>query len=165
MDEYIHKIYQRSQIGYQYILKKFGRKYVSQHAVNRPALRKLVFNDSQALRKLNHIMIPLMQEKLVSLKQLDKLIFVELAILLNNQQAFKKYFNKIILILGSNKIEKKLLNRFFNGVKNLSTKSVGKYKNPIKTNIIKYDFLVDNSTNKRQFLEQLKEVSKHFPKK
>jgi dephospho-CoA kinase len=162
MDDYIHHIYLPYKIGYYKIINTFGKRYINPYGVNRAELKKLVFNSPTALGKLNKIMIPIMQKKLADLKKHKKLTFVELAVYLNHPRSFQKYFDKIVLISPHPQIEKKNLIKFFNGVKILPTNAVGKHKNPIKNTVIRYDFLVENSGNKKQFLTKLKEISKYF---
>ncbi|MDR3257797.1 MAG: dephospho-CoA kinase, partial [Mycoplasmataceae bacterium] len=78
MDEFIHTIYKKDQIGYKLIAKNFGKQYLTTTEVNRKALGKLVFSKPLALRKLDSLMIPLMQKQLQSLLNKNKLCFVEL---------------------------------------------------------------------------------------
>ncbi|MDR0826040.1 MAG: dephospho-CoA kinase [Mycoplasmataceae bacterium] len=162
MDDYVHQIYQRDDLGYKLIIDHFGKQYVNEQEVDRKALGKLVFNDKKQLAKLNSIMIPVMQNKLVELISLKQTYFVELAVYLNHEKSFKKYFKKIILILVPKKLEKNNLKQKFNHLKKFPTKNVGNLKNPIEINAIKHDYLLENNSDKKTLLKNILKIVKKF---
>ncbi|GHU46944.1 hypothetical protein FACS1894218_0330 [Bacilli bacterium] len=149
MDKYVHQIYQRDDLGYKLIIDHFGKKYVNEQEVDRKTLGKLVFQDKKQLAKLNSVMIPIMQNKLVELISLKNTYYVELAVYLNHEKQFKKYFKKIILIKAPKKLEKNNLKQKFTHLNKFPTKNVGNLKNPIQINRIKYDFLLENNTDRK----------------
>lgn len=156
MDEYIHNIYKTDEIGYLLIKKHFGINYLNKYGVDREKLGKLVFSDSKQLEKLNKIMIPVMQYKIADLKAQNKLIFVELAIYLFHIDKFKKYFKKVLCILGRKKISKNIfLENFFN-TKNFPTNSVGKYKNITLSKRFNSWYFVENNKNKKDLQKNIK---------
>ncbi len=161
-DEYIHQIYKKNKIGYLEIKKAFGKEYVNLKEVDRKKLGSLVFTNSKYLKKLNNITLPLIKNKIIELKNKDQLIFCELAIYINHEKYFKKYFKKIILISASKKLEKNNLEKKFGSLRKFPTKRVGNLKNPIKSSTIKYDFFVDNSKNKKNFYSEIKKIVDKF---
>jgi dephospho-CoA kinase len=105
-DKFIHSIYKFGQIGYNLISKHFGKEYVNKTSVNRKKLGRLVFSNKCELAKLNKLTIPLIKNKILSLKKIkNKLIFVELAIYLNYPSSFRSIFDKIVIIKGKQKLQ------------------------------------------------------------
>lgn len=109
MDKYIHEVYKKNEIGYNLIKKNFGDSYVNNTEVNRKKLGQLVFNNNKMLDKLNALTIPLIQQKILELKQQNELIFVELGIFLKYEKQFKDLFDYVILVKGKSEIEAKKL--------------------------------------------------------
>ena len=109
MDEYIHNIYKKDEIGYQLIKKTFGDLYVNDIEVNRKKLGQLVFNNKEMLDKLNSLTIPIIQQKIIELKKLNDDIFVELGIFLNHKTEFENLFDYVILVKGKSELELKKL--------------------------------------------------------
>ncbi len=158
-DEYIHEIYQYGNIGYLAIKKVFGDQYVNNKEVDRKKLGFFVFNDVKSLNKLNKIMLPLIRNKLLELKQKNTTIFCELAIYINHENYFKNIFDKVVLISAPKTLEKNNLKNKFGSLRKFPTKRVGSLKNPIKNNKIKYDFYVDNSKNINIFHNNIKKIT------
>ena len=109
MDKYIHEVYKKNEIGYKLIKKNFGDSYVTNTEVNRKKLGQLVFNNNMMLDKLNALTIPLIQQKILELKQQNELIFIELGIFLKYEKQFKDLFDYVILVKGKSEIETKKL--------------------------------------------------------
>ncbi|MGL5591218.1 MAG: dephospho-CoA kinase [Mycoplasmoidaceae bacterium] len=101
-DDFIHGIYKKGEIGYEFILNTFGDKYVNNIEVNRFELNKLVVNEEEAFKKLTNFTS---KEIFKWIKSIDgeKLVF-ELAIYLNNEYFFKELFDKVIFIERNNNI-------------------------------------------------------------
>ncbi len=136
MDQYIHDIYRVHQIGYELIRKEFGDIYVNDHEVDRKRLGQLVFNHKDQLEKLNKLMLPIMKQKIVDLKQKNEIIFVELAIYLNHEEYFKNLFDEVIQVVGKSEIEnKKLKNLSWFGFKKKLKNPIGSSKNNIQHTI------------------------------
>lgn len=161
-DKYIHQIYKKNKIGYLKIKKAFGNAYVNDKEVDRKKLGSLVFNDRKSLNKLNKITLPLIYDKLLELSTKTSTIFCELAIYINHEEYFKNIFDKIILISAPEKLEKNNLNKKFKTLRKFPTKRVGNLKNPIKSNQIKCDFIVENSKTKKIFYEKIKKIVNKF---
>jgi dephospho-CoA kinase len=68
LDDFVHELYKFGNIGYEEILKNFGKEFVTKTKVNRNKLRKLLFNDELALKKVNKIMHKIVSQKLNSLE-------------------------------------------------------------------------------------------------
>lgn len=161
-DEYIHEIYKKGNIGYCAIEKAFGKEYVNQKEVDRKKLGSLVFSNTKYMKKLNNITLPLIKNKIIELKSENKLIFCELAIYINHEKYFKKCFEKIIQISTSKMLEKNNLEKKFSSLRKFPTKRVGNLKNPINSNVIEFDFFVENSKNKKFFYNEIKKIVNKF---
>lgn len=98
MDNYIHDIYVKGQIGYQAILKNFGKQFVNNEAVDRNKLKEIINQDNRNLQKLNKIMFPIIQQKIRELDKRNEQCFIELGICFFYPQVFLKFFNKIAVI-------------------------------------------------------------------
>ncbi|MDE6476999.1 MAG: dephospho-CoA kinase, partial [Mycoplasmoidaceae bacterium] len=105
-DEYIHQIYKKNKIGYLKIKKAFGKEYVNSKEVDRKKLGSLVFTNSKYLKKLNNITLPLIRDKIIELKNKKELFFCELAIYINHEKYFKKYF--VDLFINANDRKERL---------------------------------------------------------
>jgi dephospho-CoA kinase len=162
MDDFIHEIYQKNNIGYKMIEQSFGKSYLTPNCVDRKKLGKLVFNDVKSLQTLNKIMLPMMQNKLIQMRTTYPLAFVELAIYINHEKAFQKYFDKVILITSNKTLEKQNLKKKIGYIRKFSTNSVGNVENPIKKHIIKSDYVVDNNQDIKKMQEQIIKITKNF---
>ncbi|MDR0985698.1 MAG: dephospho-CoA kinase [Mycoplasmataceae bacterium] len=158
MDKYIHQIYQRGMIGYKLILKHFGKEYVDSKKVDRKKLGRLVFTNKKMLMKLNKIMFPIMQKKLVELQQNRTNTIVEFALFLEHNLIFKKYFKYVILIRAKKSLKNNNFLKKFSYVINFPTLDVGNIKNPIKNSKIKTNFIVDNFSDLKVFKKELKKI-------
>jgi dephospho-CoA kinase len=159
MDDYIHEIYEKDGIGYNLILEKFGKSFIDAKKVNRQKLGKYVFTNEKAMKLLDNIMIPVMQDKIAQIKSLPGVSFVELAVYMNHQTKFAKYFDKVILVKSAENFEKNNLSKKFSYVRKFPTNAVGKLKNPIKTAKINSNFTVDNSSNLKDLRKQVKLIT------
>lgn len=118
-DDFIHDIYKKDKIGYEFVLNNFGSKYVTPFEVNRSNLNKLLINDSESLRVLTKFTSKEIFKWIESLNG-DKLAF-ELAIYLNNEKFFKELFDKVILIKRNNNyIEENHISKFLIEPKNFN---------------------------------------------
>lgn len=162
MDEYVHQSYLKDNPGYNLILKNFGPDYVNAQEVDRKRLGQLVFNDRNSLNKLNEIMLPLMRDKIILLRNPNRTIIVELAIYINHQQEFADLFDKVILITGAKDVEKKNLKTKMGYTRKFPTSTVGNIKNPIKSLPVKCDYHVDNIQDQKFLENQIKKIAKKF---
>lgn len=165
MDEYIHKIYKKNDIGYNAIKTNFGSDYVNEQAVDRDKLRELILNDIKYREKLNSIMFPIMLDKLAKLKKESKgLVFVELGIYIYNPKYFKSIFD---FIIGINRDDEITENNPFQKIKNVikfSTKDVENSKNIDNTKTILVDFIVDNNSSLKDFENNIKKILEYLDK-
>jgi dephospho-CoA kinase len=61
-DEAAHAVYEPGTRGFAAVVREFGDKFVSDGRIDRKRLGELVFKDSDALRRLNAIVHPLVRE-------------------------------------------------------------------------------------------------------
>jgi dephospho-CoA kinase len=160
MDEYIHEIYKKNNIGYKLILQNFGKSFINGKEVDRKKLGKYVFSNEKALNLLNEIMIPVMQNKIEEMRKTYPLSFVELAVYINHVPSFKKYFDKVILVRADKNTEKSNLIKKNKSIKKFPTNNVGKLKNPIKNNKINFDILLQNISNLKDLKNKVKLITK-----
>lgn len=162
MDDYIHHIYKKNNIGYQLIKQHFGSDYVSQVAVNRKKLGKLVFSNPAELKKLNKLMIPLMQEKLAKKSEKSTLLFVAMGIFMYQKTAFTRYFNTVILIDTKKSLKNKNFRKKMSYLRKFPTSLVGKSKYHTKTkNSPKY-IVVGNHENLKKFRAKILKILRIF---
>lgn len=159
MDEYIHSIYLKEQIGYIAIEKEFGTDFVNENQVDRNKLRSFILESSENVKKLNNLMFPIIEKKLQDLVKLDKTIVVELGIFVYNPKTFSKYFKKIIAITSNRENKIDFFETFHNGLK-FSTKSVENYENLEKEGIILVDFIVENNSSLINLQKNFKKILK-----
>jgi dephospho-CoA kinase len=162
MDDYIHEIYKKNNIGYKLIFQNFGKTFVNKEEVDRKKLGKYVFSNEKALNLLNKIMIPIMQNKIEQMRKTYSLSFVELAVYMDHVSSFKKYFDKVILVRANKNIEKKILNKKNRLGKNFPTNAVGKLKKPIKNGNIIFDILLQNTSNLKELENSVKLIVKNI---
>ncbi|MGL4617316.1 MAG: dephospho-CoA kinase [Mycoplasmoidaceae bacterium] len=136
-DDFIHKIYKKNEIGYEFILNTFGQKYVTSTEVNRVELNRLVVSDNEALKKLTNFTSKEIFKWIKSIDG-DRLIF-ELAIYLNNELFFKELFDKVILIKrNNNAINKNHISKLLVTPKNFSP-----------------DYILENYSTLKEFNEKI----------
>lgn len=165
MDEYIHQIYNRDEIGYIAIQENFGKEYVNEIQVDRDKLRELILSDSKFRDKLNSIMFPIMLSKLLELKKESKgLIFVELGIYIYDPKFFDKAFDLVIAVNRDEEITEKNPFQKIKNVIKFSTKDVGNLENNEYTNTVLVDFIVDNNSTLEKFKNNIKKILEHIDK-
>lgn len=165
MDEYIHQIYNRDEIGYIAIQENFGKEYVNEIQVDRDKLRELILSDSKFRDKLNSIMFPIMLSKLLELKKESKgLIFVELGIYIYDPKFFDKAFDLVIAVNRDEEITEKNPFQKIKNVIKFSTKDVGNLENNEYTNTVFVDFIVDNNSTLEKFKSNIKKILEYIDK-
>ena len=95
-DEIAHSLQIKGAKGYLAIANTFENVLNDDNSLNRQALAKSVFNDQEALTKLNAIMLTLIKERLICLLAENDLAIVEVPLLF--ESGFANLFDKSILI-------------------------------------------------------------------
>lgn len=105
LDKWIREIYNYNEAGYNIIKSKLGAEFVNDKQVDRRSLVKWILeayspesSENQNLTKLNTIMIPLIRQKLLSLIDCNRLIFVEMAIFINHHFVFRDLCDDVVYI-------------------------------------------------------------------
>lgn len=99
LDDVIKNVfYKRNFKLYWDIKEQFGSEFVGLRKVNTAKLGKLVFNEPNQLEKLNSVALPYIKTYLQVLKETNKEAIVEMAIYINNEKEFSKFFDKVVLI-------------------------------------------------------------------
>ena len=138
LDKEVKKWYSRKNKLYWDIKENFGSQYVGLTKVKAKKLRELVFNSKKDLDKLDKIVKPYIETFLNVLRASNQNYLVEMAIYLNHENWYKKYFDKVILVSGSS---------FLNT------------KQTIQNNKIDYDLLIKNNDD---IIESIKKIEKTF---
>lgn len=162
VDNYIHSIYKANKIGYQKIKDEFGSEYVNDKEVNRAKLGQLVFNDKKELDRLNAITLPLIKERILSLRNKKEIIFIELGIYITNEQYFKDCFDLVILVKGKQELtDQKLKKLSWHGKKSLVNWNIKLLKT---TNLL----VIDNNSTiehlKNTIKKSIIDIKKHNKK-
>lgn len=85
-DEITHQLYENGGEGASLIAAHFGQEYVGENGVDRKKLGQLVFSDSEALKKLNDLIHPLILKALLEqIVEDDGVIFFEAAVLVESK--------------------------------------------------------------------------------
>ena len=148
MDKYIHSIYKANKIGYQKIKNEFGSKYVNDKEVDRKQLGQLVFKNKKELDRLNNITLPLIKDKIQSLRNQKEIIFIELGIYITNEQYFKDCFDLVILVKGKqNLTDQKLKQLSWHGKKSLVNWDI-KFSKTTNLLVIDNDLTIEDLKNK-----------------
>lgn len=145
-DNYIKQIYQRNQIGFNLIVEHFGKQYTHFNKVNKKKLGILVFNDLNAMNKLQNIIWPLIYDKLLEIK--NPHLIVELAIYLKNPNFFANLFTHIVIITRNEDLRHKSTAKKFNY---LQKKQFSPITNEISQKCVK----IPNNRDKKAFFKQL----------
>ena len=134
VDELVKNVfYKRNFKLYWEIKDAFGKEYVGFNKVKTNKLGKLVFTNPKKLEILNNLVRPYLQTYFEILKTTGENYLVDMAIYMNDEKSFKKYFNKVVIIDRQYNLDDKF--------KYLDVK-----KQPIKKNNIKYDLKISNET-------------------
>lgn len=112
LDEYVHFLYLKDQIGYKIIKKKFGNQYVNNNHVDREKLGNLVFTNPSMLAKLNNALKPIIREHLTNLSKIHEndLVLVETAFSQYIIENYYDLFDRKILVTSQRK-QKQLTNQ------------------------------------------------------
>jgi len=137
VDKLYHNIYTKNKSLKNKIKKEFG-------TLNRDEIKKIVFNNSNKLKKLNKMTHPIIIKEIKKIIKSKKII-VDVPLLF--EAKLEKMFDKIIVVKCSKQEQlKRILKK-----KKCSKKEIEqiiKSQMPLKEKIKKADFVVDNKTIK-----------------
>lgn len=112
VDKWIYEIYKYGEVGYNLIKHSLGKNFVNDFEVDRRKLNEWIYQayipgsfENQNLKKLNTIILPLIQKKLSLLATAKCIIFVEMAIFLNHYYVLHDYCHDVIYIKRDKLIE------------------------------------------------------------
>lgn len=171
-DKYVHQIYKYPYLGYQTILKIFGKQYVNKTEVNRKKLGQLVLNDEESLKRLNKYMNKIIKDSITKLDD-NKTWFIELGTYIYYPQDFSNIFDKIIFLFRTKKNQKMATNKKFFYLKKIPTFFVDnlkinkssilyigpKYCQSPKINV---DIFVNNLSNKKILKKNIEKILKNL---
>ena len=146
------------------VVQEFGEDILTDGAINRRTLGKLVFSDKSKLQNLNSIVQPeirkLLRNKIEELAQ-DNPVIVEMAILI--EMSWQDEFDKIILVTCDSDIQfKRLLNRGRYSTAEAMSR-IDNQLSPSETNQYA-DFLIDTTNEFESYEEEIKNIIKKLTK-
>jgi len=159
--------------GYFSLLKTFGSEYFHEDgALNRPALGNLVFAEKSALKKLNDIMAPLIQDE--SYRQIQRwflyldgqskdLIVGYDAALICEMGNSKKYRPLIVVSCPQDTQIQRLMSR--NSLTREQAMSRINAQMPVAEKVARADYVVDTSGSIEQSILQTEEIIRHLRSK
>jgi len=156
VDKLYHGIYNKDKILKNKIKKEFG-------TLDRNKIKRIVFNDSIRLKKLNNITHPIIIKEIKKIINNKKLINEQENIVLDIPLLFEskleKMFDKIIVVRCSKKEQiKRILKK-----KKYSKKEIEqiiKSQMPLKDKIKKADFVVDNSKGIKESMKIIENLTR-----
>ena len=98
-DQIVHSLLRRKTVK-EMVRNIFGPAVLKQGQVNRPALAKIVFTDKEKLRKLEKILHPMVQEKILynaqNFSRQKKTVVIEVPLLF--ESSFREPFDYIVCV-------------------------------------------------------------------
>lgn len=157
LDNEIHKIYQKNEIGYNIILQYFGKEFVNEIQVDRHKLGKLVFTDNNKLNQLNDLLEPIIKNLIQKIKNSYKneIVLIEAAALLENYKKYFYLFDQIILITAP---FERIVNILKYRNSYISNELLIKWLNISKN--IKFNFIINNDSTITNSINNLKNYLK-----
>ena len=132
--------------------------------LDRNELKRIVFNDSSRLKKLNKITHPLiikkMNDEIKKIKKKDRNANIAVDIPLLFESKSEKLFDKTIVVKSDQKTQ---IKRILENRKNYSEKEIRqiiKSQMPLKEKIKRADFVVDNNNSLKQTGKSVRKVIK-----
>ena len=156
VDKLYRGIYNKKDSLKKQIKKEFG-------TTNRTQLKKIVFNNSNKLKKLNKITHPLIinEIKKIIKNNKNKKIIIDAPLLLETK--LKNYVDKIIVVKCSKKEQiKRILKKKKYSKKGIN--SIIKSQMPLKEKIEHADFVIDNNKSIKNTAMQIKILAKILQK-
>ena len=100
-DEAAHEVYAPGTPGFDAVVREFGEEYVRGGAIDRARLGALVFNDADALKRLNAIVHPLVREWMAArtaeaVERGDEIVIQDVPLLYENDLA--GLFSSVVLV-------------------------------------------------------------------
>lgn len=107
-DEAAHAVYAPGTPGFHAVVREFGEEYVRDGAIDRARLGALVFNDPDALRRLNAIVHPLVRDWMAArtveaVERGDEIVIQDVPLLYENDLA--QLFSSVVLVYAPAEIQ------------------------------------------------------------
>ncbi|MFC1593082.1 dephospho-CoA kinase [Candidatus Omnitrophota bacterium] len=156
-DRIAHKIILPGTAAYKQIIRFFGRGILSGGYISRRKLSRIVFFDKQKLKILNSITHPQIVEEIKSSIRVcskREILAVDAALLI--ESGLLSRIEKLIVVKCSLRIVRDRLKK--KGLTLGEIKARLGFQLPQHRSIQFADFIIDNSTNKAQTREQVKQV-------
>src|SRR3989338_1835887 len=148
---------------YNEIKKEFGSGIILKNKnINRNRLKRIVFNDSKKLKKLNAMTHPLIFKEvkkiIKEIKSKDENADIALDIPLLIESRFKYPVDKIIVVKCSEKIQIKRIKQKKKKYSDREISQIIKSQMPMKEKIKHADFVVDNSWSLKNTKKQVRRI-------
>ena len=151
-DNISRDITKKDRIGYTKVVEEFGRDILSSNGeIDRAKLSNIVFNDKNALKKLNDTLHPLIFQEID--RQLDsykdeKILFLDAPLLF--EAKLDKKCDEIILVVCDEEVQisriQKRDNKDYNSAKKIIDSQIAK-----EFKIEKSDYIIDNNCEIERF--------------
>src|SRR3989338_7281830 len=157
-DELYHKISKPNELTYRKIIKEFGKKVMNpDKSINRGKLKKIVFSDSNKLKKLNSITHPIIISEIKKSikKNKSRNIVIDAPLLLESDA--KNLVDRIIVVKCGEKIQiERILKKGKHTKKEIN--QIIKSQMPLKDKLKHADFVIDNSRELKDSGLQIKKI-------
>ncbi len=133
-------------------IRKFMPEVMNENKIERSILRKILFNNHKLNEKFTKIAWPLISNEIKKIIEIEKgaeLIFIEAAVISGIKVKFDK---KILLTMDNEKrleIVKQRDNRELEEIESITQFQMKKLKNT------KFDYVLNNNKNKKEFLKEI----------
>ncbi len=171
-DWLVHQAFEHNQVFIREVRKMFGPSVFTQGKINRRALAERVFSDKRSLDRLNKLVHPYVQEKMISFfkacyaRYKDSIVVVEVPLLF--EACFEKYFDVTVVISTQPEVVgRRLCGQGVFSSKDMKARNAHQFS--LAKKIARCDFVIDNNAGLKQtfcrvkefmgFLEPLKSLS------
>jgi len=145
-------ITKKDRIGYAKIIEEFGRDILSSNGeIDRAKLSNIVFNDENALKKLNDTLHPLIFQEIdrqLDLYKDEKILFLDAPLLF--EAKLDKKCDELILVVCDEDVQisriQKRDNKDYDSAKKIIDSQIGK-----RFKIEKSDYIIDNNCEIERF--------------
>lgn len=151
-DNISRDITKKDRIGYTKVVEEFGRDILSSNGeIDRAKLSNIVFNDKNALKKLNGILHPLIFQEIdrqLDLYKDEKILFLDAPLLF--EAKLDKKCDEIILVVCDEEVQisriQKRDNKDYDSAKKIIDSQIAK-----EFKIEKSDYIIDNNCEIERF--------------
>ena len=165
-DKLGHKVLEQESAGYQKVLKTFGNIILNPNgSINRQELGRIVFGDSEKLKKLNEISHPAIADlikdeyKKSVLVSIDGIVFLEAALLIETN--WHKFCGQTWVVLLDSEVAAKRL-QLRDGLNKKEAETRIKIQITPEARISKADVIIKNDKTTEDLISQTEQALKNL---